>query len=322
MPFPSSAPTYLPKHDFIQYLDEYASHFNVTPLYHRRVSCASFGDRNWLVVAENTQSGTTESYSAKFLVVATGENNEGYIPPVSGLGSFNGETMHASFYDNGNRFCGKDVLVVGSGNSGMEIAFDLSNCGSRVSIVVRSPVHYLANWMVKLGMEMLKFLSIDVVDKIVLMLSKIKYGDLNNYGIQRPSKGPFYLKVATGRSPVIDVGTIGKIQEQKIKVLPSIEKVDGDYVRFANGDTKRFDAIVFATGYKSAVREWLKDDGALFGENGIPKVEKSKLRKGENGLYCAGFGMMGLIGISNDAKAISHDIVVILNQESSLFDNI
>ncbi|GFQ02365.1 probable indole-3-pyruvate monooxygenase yucca11 [Phtheirospermum japonicum] len=58
MPFPPNAPTYVPKRDFIQYLDDYVSHLNVTPLCHRRVVCASF-DGNWLVVAKNTIFGTT-----------------------------------------------------------------------------------------------------------------------------------------------------------------------------------------------------------------------------------------------------------------------
>ncbi|KAK6115019.1 hypothetical protein DH2020_007288 [Rehmannia glutinosa] len=283
------------------------------PLYHRHVVCASF-DGNWVVVTKNTILGTTEKYVAKFLVVATGENSEGYIPPIPGLDSFNGEVMHSSRYENGKRFDKKNVLVVGGGNSGMEIAFDLSNCGAHTSLIVRSPVHFLTEGMVKIGMELLKYLPLDLVDKFVLMLSKFKYGDLYEYGIQRPSKGPFYLKMTTGRSPVIDVGTIAKIRAQEIKVLPCIEKVNGDYIHFMNGDTIVYDAIVFATGYKSTVREWLKDDGGLFGEDGMAKKGNPNHWKGENGLYCAGFARAGLFGVSKDAQAISQDINAILNQ--------
>ncbi|KAL0351561.1 UNVERIFIED_CONTAM: putative indole-3-pyruvate monooxygenase YUCCA11 [Sesamum calycinum] len=93
MPFPPNAPTFVPKHGFIQYLDDYVSNFNINPLYHRNVSCASFDDNNdghWLVVATNTRLGTTEEYVAKFLVVATGENSEGYVPQIPGLDSFTG----------------------------------------------------------------------------------------------------------------------------------------------------------------------------------------------------------------------------------------
>ncbi|KAL7083956.1 hypothetical protein ACP275_14G194900 [Erythranthe tilingii] len=317
MPFPSDAPTYIPKHGFIRYLDDYVSYFNVSPFCNRTVESASF-DRvsgNWAVFAQNTLSGETEKYSAKFLVVATGENGEGYIPRIPGLDSFSGEVMHSSSYGNGEKFKKRKVLVVGSGNSGMEIAFDLSNWGAKTSLVVRSPVHFLTEGMVKLGMVLLKYLRVDLVDKILLMLSKFKYGNLNEYGIERPSKGPFYLKKATGRSPVIDVGTIAKIRAREIHVMPSIENVNGRFIKFVNGETESYDAIVFATGYKSTVRRLLKDDGGLFGEDGMPRKENQNHWKGQNGLYCAGFARAGLFGISKDAKAISQDIGLILSHQ-------
>ncbi|XP_012837916.1 PREDICTED: probable indole-3-pyruvate monooxygenase YUCCA10 [Erythranthe guttata] len=322
MPFPSDAPTYIPKHGFIRYLDDYVSYFNVSPFCNRTVESASF-DRlsgNWVVFAQNTLLGETEKYSAKFLVVATGENGEGYIPRIPGLDSFSGEVMHSSGYGNGKKFEESKVLVVGSGNSGMEIAFDLSNSGAKTSLVVRSPVHFLTEGMVKLGMVLLKYIRVDLVDKILLMLSKFKYGNLNEYGIERPSKGPFYLKKATGRSPVIDVGTIAKIRAREIHVyngrcLPSIGNVNGRFIKFVNGETESYDAIVFATGYKSTVRRWLKDDGGLFGEDGMPRMGNQTHWKGQNGLYCAGFARAGLFGISNDAKAISQDIGLILSDQ-------
>ncbi|EYU32468.1 hypothetical protein ABFS82_03G092200 [Erythranthe guttata] len=312
MPFPSNAPTYIPRKDFIRYLDDYVSYFNVSPFYERTVESASFDHtrRNWVVMAKNEVLDTMEKYVAKFLVVATGENSEGYIPQnIPGLDSFNGEVMHSSKYENGKKFEKKKVLVVGSGNSGMEIAFDLSNWGARTSVVVRSPVHILSEELVKLGMVLLKHLNVDLVDKIVLLLSKLKFGNLSQYGIQTPNKGPFYLKRATGRSPVIDVGTIAKIRAREIDVLPSIKNVHGDNISFTNGETESYDAIVFATGYKSTVGKWLKDDGGFFGENGMPKKRNPNHWKGENGLYCAGFARAGLFGISNDAKAISQDII-------------
>ncbi|KAL2513073.1 putative indole-3-pyruvate monooxygenase YUCCA11 [Abeliophyllum distichum] len=317
MPFPQNAPTFVSKTGFIQYLDNYVSHFNVNPVYHRTVESASFDKRGgkWLIIVRNTLFNMVEKYEGTFLVVATGENSEGYIPNIPGLGSFCGEVMHSNHYENGKTFDGKNVLVVGCGNSGMEIAYDLSNSGAQTSIVVRSPVHVLTKRMVQLGMVLLKFVTCELVDNIILTLSKLNYGNLSDYGLQRPKQGPFYLKNTTGRSPVIDVGTMEKIKAQKIKVLPSIRKVNGDYIQFANGETKSFDAIVFATGYKSTVRKWLKDDGGLFNEEGMPKKRVPNHWKGENGLYCAGFSRGGLYGISNDAKSIALDICMVLGEK-------
>ncbi|KAK2975917.1 hypothetical protein RJ640_007395, partial [Escallonia rubra] len=317
MPFPSNAPTFVPKNGFIEYLDNYASHFSVDPLYNRVVGSASFEEHSgkWFVIAKNMLSNGVEEYVARFLIVATGENSEGYIPEIMGLDSFRGEILHSNQYESGKKFSGKDVLVVGCGNSGMEIAYDLSNWGARASIVARNPVHVLTKEMVQLGMTLLKYIPVDFVDHIVLMLSKWNHGGLCEYGLRRPTKGPFYLKKETGRSPTIDVGTMDKIKAGQIQVLPSIEKVTGGKFQFENRKVNQFDVVVFATGYKSTVRKWLKDGTSLFNEDGMPKKRTPDHWKGENGLYCAGFARGGLLGISNDAKNIADDICKILAQK-------
>lgn len=78
--------------------------------------------------------------ATQFLVVATGENSAASIPPIPGLSRFEGEAIHSSAYKSGRAYTGKSVLVVGAGNSGMEIAYDLATHGAHTSIVVRSPV--------------------------------------------------------------------------------------------------------------------------------------------------------------------------------------
>lgn len=85
----------------------------------------------------NTRSDVVEVYFGEFIVVATGENSEGFIPKLRGLESFEGDFMHSSLYKNGEGFSGKEVLVFGSGNSGMEIAYDLSDWNANTSLCVR-----------------------------------------------------------------------------------------------------------------------------------------------------------------------------------------
>lgn len=64
----------------------------------------------------------------------------------------------------------------------------------------------------------MKYLPYYVVDSLMMLLSKIKYGDLRKYGIHRPQEGPFSLKVKSGKYPVIDVGTCDKIKSGEIQV--------------------------------------------------------------------------------------------------------
>lgn len=141
-PFPTTYPTYVPRDQFLRYLDDYVSHFKISPLYRRSVESAEYNEvaKAWMVKARNLGSNEIEEYSSKCLVVATGETADAFIPKVPGLNTYVGDVIHSTRYKNGKSYENKKVLVVGSGNSGMEIAFDLSNHGSKTYIAVRSPV--------------------------------------------------------------------------------------------------------------------------------------------------------------------------------------
>ena len=73
--------------------------------------------------------------------------------------------------------------------------------------------------LIHLGMSLIQYFPVKLVDSLLLMLSWSYYGDLSKYGIVRPSMGPFALKAATGRSAVIDIGTIKKIKTGEIQVI-------------------------------------------------------------------------------------------------------
>ncbi|GLT45151.1 hypothetical protein SLA2020_190040 [Shorea laevis] len=308
--FPANSPTFLSKREFIAYLDNYVSSFNIKPNYHRTVEFATYDEveKKWRIQAKNTQSGILEFYVADFLVVASGENSEANIPELPGLNSFGGEVVHSNQYKSGAAYGNKEVLVVGCGNSGMEIAYDLSNYGAHPSVVVRSPIHVLTKEQVHLGMRLLPYLPVFVVDFIVILMAKVVFGDLSKYGIHRPKKGPFHIKNITGRSPILDVGTVSKIKTKEIKVVPAISNINKKTILFEDGAQKEFDAIVFATGYKSIANNWLKEFQYLLNENGWPKNKIPTHWKGEKNLYCAGLSRRGLFGVSEDAKAITDDI--------------
>ncbi|KAK6911148.1 Flavin monooxygenase-like [Dillenia turbinata] len=288
MPFPAHFPTFVPKTEFIEYLDSYASKFNIQPLYNRTVQSAFYDEntKNWHVRAIHTVSNEEEVYYGRFLIVATGENSHGYVPQIDGLETFQGEYMHSSMYGNGSRYDGKHVLVV----------------------------HVVTKGIVRIGMFLLRFLPVMIVDPIVLLLCKLKFGNLSNYGLRRPNQGPFLLKSLTGRSPTIDVGAMAKIKAGEIQVLPQISNINGSWVEFENGKVDIFNVIIFATGYRSTVKNWLRDEGDLFDENGMPKQRFPNHWKGKNGLYCVGFASRGLAGISDDAKKIANNIHLVLRQ--------
>ncbi|KAL1567902.1 indole-3-pyruvate monooxygenase [Salvia divinorum] len=192
----------------------------------------------------------------------------------------------------------KKVLVVGSGNSSMEIVVNLADCGARASIVVRNSFHILSRRIAYLTLVLLKYLPRKWADSFATMMSKILgragpaqltilivCGDLTKYGIQSPKKGPFALKDDNGKYSVIDVGAVDKIKSGEIKVLPGISSIKG-----------------------KSTKQWLKGGDNFLNEDGLPKVNYPNHWKGINGLYCIGLAHKGLYGATIDAQNIAYHI--------------
>ncbi|MFQ6669284.1 hypothetical protein Gotur_034601 [Gossypium turneri] len=320
MPFPDSYPRFVSRQQFVSYLDDYVSRFKISPLYRRTVESAEFDGETgkWIVKARNLGSGEVEELEGRFLVVASGETSNPFTPVIEGLNTFPGDVLHSTRFRNGKAFQNQKVLVVGSGNSGMEIAFDLANHGAQTSLVVRSPViqklnfgsivHILSRDMIYLGLILVKYIRVNLVDSLMVMLSKLVYGDLSKYGINRPKEGPFFMKAVYGKYPITDIGTCKKIKSQEIRVLPSICSIRGNEVVFENGTTHPFDTIVFCTGFKRSTNVWLKGDDYLLNDDGISKLSFPNHWKGKNGLYCVGLSRRGLYGAASDALNIADDI--------------
>ncbi|PWA87014.1 pyridine nucleotide-disulfide oxidoreductase, class-II [Artemisia annua] len=122
----------------------------------------------------------------------------------------------------------KKVLVVGAGNSGMEIALDLSNYGAQTSIVVRSPVNSYTTKMVCKSLILLSIIpALQLVDLLSVLVSKLIYGDITKYDLERPSEGPIIRRVRDGKYPFIDVGMFKKIKSGEIQVLPALKGIRG-----------------------------------------------------------------------------------------------
>ncbi|KQK02875.1 probable indole-3-pyruvate monooxygenase YUCCA10 [Brachypodium distachyon] len=310
MSYPLDAPTYIPKNQFVKYLDDYIERFNIQPKYLTVVESSTYDNdgKFWSVMVRDMTRCVVVNYMAKFLVVASGENSAVNIPMFRGQETFPGVAIHSSSYKSGGSYSGRNVLVIGSGNSGMEIAYDLATHGANTSLVIRSPIHVMTKELIWLGMTLAHHLPLNIVDHLLVMMADFVFGNLSKHGIMRPKKGPLVLKLETGRSAVIDVGTVGLIKKGTIKVQGRVTKIKGKTIEFQGGNEASFDAIVFATGYKSTATMWLKNCESMLNSDGLPNKKFPNHWKGENGLYCAGLARMGLACIAMDAKNIANDI--------------
>lgn len=136
MPFPKDFPTYPTKQHFLAYLEAYTRNFDLKPVFNTVVVKAEYdeGCGLWRVKTKVAE------YVTRWLIVATGENAEEVLPKIEGMNEFNGPILHTSSYKSGDCFEKKKVLVVGCGNSGMEVCLDLCNYNASPSLVVRDSV--------------------------------------------------------------------------------------------------------------------------------------------------------------------------------------
>lgn len=145
LPFPPQFPTYPSKSQFLAYLLAYAERFSLHPLFNHEVVSARFDATAglWRVTAIESQGDvgdTVVEFVSAWVVVATGENAEIVVPEVKGREGFKGGLMHSSEYKSGREYKGKKVLVVGCGNSGMEMCLDLCEHGALPFMSVRGGV--------------------------------------------------------------------------------------------------------------------------------------------------------------------------------------
>ncbi|KAJ6674089.1 INDOLE-3-PYRUVATE MONOOXYGENASE YUCCA6 [Salix viminalis] len=297
MGFPGEFPTYPTKQQFIHYLESYAQKFEIGPRFNETVTHAEYDKATGFWRVKTVGKKTEETvYRCRWLVVATGENAEAVVPEIDGMGEFGGAIKHTSSYKSGEEFKGKKVLVVGCGNSGMEVCLDLCDHSAKPSLVVRHTLHVLPREM--LGKS--TFRVVHVAAQVAALAPC------------RPN--------LSGKTPVLDVGTLAKIKSGDIKICPGIKKLKRHTVEFIEGKTENFDAIILATGYKSNVSSWLKERDMFSEIDGFPTKPFPNGWKGECGLYAVGFTKRGILGASVDAKRIAEDIERCRNEEATLCD--
>jgi cation diffusion facilitator CzcD-associated flavoprotein CzcO len=285
MPWPKAAPRYPAREQVVEYLQAYATEHQVTPRLGVTVHSVKRGGGHLTV---DTSAGVM---TPRIVVMATGYNGVPRLPSIPGLNSFNGPAIHAGAYKNTAPYRGKPTLVVGCGNSGAEIALDLAEQGVDVAMVVRGPVHVVPRDMFGRPTQhtnvLLSYLPLGLRDAIAMGTIGLVVGDLSRWGIVRPAKGPNRMIEESGRIPILDIGTIAMIKQGKIRVLPAVQEIFPDRVRFAGGAEHPFEAIIFATGYTPGLDKVIKDFGTIADARGRPN------RFGEqtdiSGLYFVGF---------------------------------
>ncbi|MFE0419417.1 flavin-containing monooxygenase [Streptomyces tendae] len=308
LPMPRRFGRWVTRDDVVRYLEKYAEYHQleiVTGVEVFRVEPTPDG-AGWLLHA----SGGRELTGAA-VVVATGYNHTPRVPHWPGRDTYTGEFRHAAEYRAPAPYAGRDVLVVGVGNTGAEIAVDLVEGGAaRVRLAVRTAPHIVrrstAGWAAQYTGVLCRRLPVALVDRLARPLARISVPDLSAQGLPRPDTG-LYSRVAEGAIPVQDVGLIDAVRSGRVEVVAAMDGFEDGKVLLADGTRIAPDAVIAATGYRRGLEGLVGHLGVL-DDTGRPVAHGGRTPAAAPGLYFTGFtnpisGMLRELAI--DAERIA-----------------
>jgi putative flavoprotein involved in K+ transport len=252
-PIPSGLPRYLARDQLVAYLQDYARHFElkiVGGCAVRKVRMESDGRHpSWLIESD------CGSWSCRVVVIATGHYNIPVLPDWPGRAAYGGSLIHSVDYRNGRDYARQRVLVIGSGNSGTEIAADLvEHSAALVAISIRTPPPIVPRdpfgMPVQRSGVLLSRLPPWIGDRVAQIIPRLVFGNLNRYGI----KPPAWLPYSAHHVPVIDVGFVKQLKRGRIQICPNVASFTPVGVTYVDGREEAFDSVIAATGFKTGLR--------------------------------------------------------------------
>jgi Pyridine nucleotide-disulphide oxidoreductase len=277
MLFPPNWPTYIPKDKLANWFEAYVESMELNFWTSTEFEGGSYDEKaeRWTVTLRRAD-GSRRKMHPRHVVLATGVSGIPNLPDIPTLKNFAGTVLHSSQYTDGEEWKGKKALVIGTGNSGHDIAQDLYSSGAKVTLVQRSSTLVVSiepsaqliytpynegtlddNDLIATSMplplarkshqaltEASKELDKDLLDGLQRRGFKLDYGD-EGTGWQfkyLTRGGGYYFNV--GCSDLIVKGEIGLAQ------FADIEGFVPEGARMKSGETIAADLIVLATGYK------------------------------------------------------------------------
>jgi putative flavoprotein involved in K+ transport len=288
MAIPRAWGTWVAAHDFASYLERYARHHRLEVAVETTVTRLSLEAPRgaWRI---ETSRGV---WGADQVVVATGLNQKPRLPDWAGAGR-NGLVVHSSAYRGPAMFRGRDVLVVGAGNSGAEIAADLAEGGAaRVRLAVRTGPNLVPRTVLGVPIQVFGVLMEGLpprpMDFLMHGMQRLFFGDVSKLGLPRPTRGAFTRMMCERAIPIIDVGLVAALTACKVEVVAGVAAISDGEVQLLDDMRLAPDAVIAATGYRPAL-DSLFGDELEFDEAGLPSMSASGEVAGTRGLYCVGY---------------------------------
>ncbi|MBN1148926.1 MAG: NAD(P)-binding domain-containing protein [Anaerolineales bacterium] len=286
MPFPKPdyySPT---KDEVAEYLEAYARQFNLPIRHSVKVESLNRDNDSYRL------SAGANSFSAKNVIIATGPFQSPYTPAFAKELDPGIQQLHSSAYRNPEQISSQTVLVVGAGNSGAEIALDLSKVGKRVWLAGRDVGHIPANTLGKAFGGRPYWWFISRVLSVDTPIGRKMRSNVLYHG------NPL---IRAHRQEVINAG---------IECTPRVSGIQSGKPQTEDGQTLEVESIVWATGFHPDFR-WI--NLPVFDEHGYPRHQRGVSQEAP-GLYFVGLHFQTALisallgGVGADASYIAGQI--------------
>jgi dimethylaniline monooxygenase (N-oxide forming) len=246
-PMPTSYPDF-PHHTHIrEYFNDYVDHFGLrdhiafqTGVEH----AARREDGAWEITLD---SGETRTYDA--LLVANGHHWDPRWPEPAFPGSdtFAGEQLHAHSYIDNSLFTDRNVVILGMGNSAMDIAVESSYVAAHTYLAARQGAWIIPKYVFGKPVDQLPQdprVPFAIRQRVIHQIIKSYTGDPERYGLPKPNH-----KFGEAH-PTVSGRILDRIAHGTITPVPNIAALEGEQVRFTDGRIVDADVVVYCTGYR------------------------------------------------------------------------
>src|SRR6266511_4069806 len=259
--FPRRYGAYPARDSVVEYLRDYARRHELDVRFETEARRVDRADGDWEVA---TRDG---AFRAPNVVVATGYDVQPKLPDWPGRDAFAGELIHAYDYRSAEPYRGRDVLVIGAGNTGTEIAYWLlQGAAARVRVSMRTPPNiFPRKWLgshLNATAALLELLPTRVADRVGQIIQRMIFGDLARYGLPAAPQGVM-TAIQRGVAPAVDCGFVDALKRGEIELVRVVERFEGADVVLADGGRLQPDAVIAATGYERGLEPLVGHLGVL-----------------------------------------------------------
>jgi hypothetical protein len=244
------------------------------------------GRKSWHV---ETDQGDLE---VRHVIVATGPERQPFTPRWPGQDVYAGELIHAADFRRAADYAGQQVLLVGGGNSGSDLANHLAAAAIAPSwISVRTGPTVVPEYVFGLSAHQmlmwLRWLPVKAQDFMVATLGRVFLGDLRRYGLPAAPLGAVTRGNEEHITLAIDNGFVKALKAGKFTIVPEIESFNQQSVQLIDGRTLEPDVIICATGYRPGLEPLVGHLGVL-DEQGKPRYVADQSSPDHPGLWFFG----------------------------------